>query len=710
MDYHQYIVFPAGLNAHITANKNNEATKVKKAPLRDADVVVYSLDVAIDSEQLRSVNALLSYVKNFALKDTLMLSRPAIAIRDAKAGSSASRRSLVRAWWQRATKAVHIICKIPNRELCAEDLQHRAGLRERYIVAVNRAKDLAQGEASEAQSEVYTRAMDEVTEMQMMLKLKDILDWRMQARDRRAVDASPTSEVNTTEIMEASPKERSTKERPRPQTLQVKVTFHGFQVFFLVAQDGFWYTKCKPGTLVDEERPEDLEPRSLSRKRMRTRQPVVSTSIKNITLEVIQKGHPGYRIAQWLEVSVGKLEVVNLNAGKKQPSRNIMSMQPIRKHKGLPMCFFLGLNTFQLLDNSFIISDTPLSAVLEPWEGLLGHTKDQFSPATPVMLQSLGFLKDQVHDMGRLMIFVFARIGQVTAIDWAPFRRRMIFFMKRGLNDMDLVTDLVRRPSQDALMKELLERLQRKVELAVGKSNMLGNFEVEMDGIQGRTVDHYNNRLVLCKQAQLSPLMLKVRRSGQPQAIEIQIYHLHTDALSAPSLSMIADGGVNLLPWKTSMMLLPQDDFHCTAGSDKKTPRREPSPSPRKVSENKRKGSSALRNRLGSTSTGVMATSTPLEAAFFLKWCRNGRAKRRYVEFDDGLKAIVWKDHAAAKNAGVFPLSNIQDICVGIVTPVTRQAAETPPVLCCRPKVGNAWIPIFSFPSSQKTAPWTCRP
>ena len=177
------------------------------------------------------------------------------------------------------------------------------------------------------------------------------------------------------------------------------------------------------------------------------------------------------------------------------------------------------------------------------------------------------------------------------------------------------------------------------------------------------------------------------------QAIEIQIYHLHTDALSAPSLSMIADGGVNLLPWKTSMMLLPQDDFHCTAGSDKKTPRREPSPSPRKVSENKRKGSSALRNRLGSTSTGVMATSTPLEAAFFLKWCRNGRAKRRYVEFDDGLKAIVWKDHAAAKNAGVFPLSNIQDICVGIVTPVTRQAAETPPVLCCRPKSGQRLDP-----------------
>ena len=181
------------------------------------------------------------------------------------------------------------------------------------------------------------------------------------------------------------------------------------------------------------------------------------------------------------------------------------------------------------------------------------------------------------------------------------------------------------------------------------------------------------------------------------QAIEIQIYHLHTDALSAPSLSMIADGGVNLLPWKTSMMLLPQDDFHCTAGSDKKTARKETSsPSPQR----KGRGSN-VRNRPGeavtvTSSAEVMATvataSTPLEAAFFLKWCRNGRAKRRYVEFDDGLKAIVWKDHAAAKNAGVFPLSNIQDICVGIVTPVTRQA-ETPPVLCCRPKSGQRLDP-----------------
>ena len=237
LDYHQYIVFPAGLNAHITANKNNEATKVQKAPLRDADVVVYSLDVAIDSEQLRSVNALLSYVKNFALKDTLMLSRPAEAIRDAK--DSSSRRSLIRAWWQHASKAIQIICKIPKRELCAEDLQHRAALRERYILAVNRAKDLQNSppEGNRPNNpEEYALAMEEVMNMQMMLKLKDILDWRMQARDRRAVEGSGAAEGNEVAESKGSKESRS-KERPRPQTLQVKVTFQGFQVFFLVAQD-----------------------------------------------------------------------------------------------------------------------------------------------------------------------------------------------------------------------------------------------------------------------------------------------------------------------------------------------------------------------------------------------------------------------------------------------------------------------------------------
>ena len=715
LDYHQYIIFPAGLNAHITANKSSEATKIQKAPLRDADVVVYSLDVAIDSEQLRSVNSLLSYVKNFALKDTLILSRPSQTI---SAVRGSARRDLVRAWWQHAKRAVQIICKIPKREISPAELQNRGTVRENYISAVNHAEELdVLVRAGQEDARKHALAMEKVADMQMTLRLKEILDWRMQARDRSLArdsigSPSPTESVKNVEDSSENKSSRL-KDRPLPQTLQVKVTFLGFQVFFLVSQDGFWYTKCKPGTLVDEERPEDIEPER-KRKRMHTRQPVVSASIKNIVLEVIQKGHKNIRVARWIEVSVGRLEVVNLNAGVQQPSRNIVNIQPIQKHKGLPICLFLGLNTFELTDPSFVNGDTPLAAVLEPWEGLLGHTKDKFSSVTPVMLQNLGFLKEQINDLGKLMTFVFARVGEVKAIDWAPFRRRMLFFTKRGLHDMDLVTDLARRPSQEALMKELLVNLQRKVELAVGKSNMLGSFEVEFDGIQARTVDHYNKGMVLCKLAQLSPLMFKMRRSGQPQALQVQIHHLHPDVLSAPSLTMLMNGGVNMLPWKTSMMLLPQDNFHCTAGSDGKLGKdRKGREKQEKEAKENRKGlrggalvpktqSSQIMSR--SEAPGVQAEFQgldsslqglerlkPMEGTFFLKWGRNGRAKRRFVEYDERLKALVWKDNAAAKPRGVFPLGNIQDVVTGMQTPITQQADL--PSSCCYPKGGYRFNP-----------------
>ena len=147
------------------------------------------------------------------------------------------------------------------------------------------------------------------------------------------------------------------------------------------------------------------------------------------------------------------------------------------------------------------------------------------------------------------------------------------------------------------------------------------------------------------------------------------------------------------------MLLLPQDDFHCTAGKDKKQNESRSKDSPSRKGPDKTpkmRGAPQSQTKRGSanpeasmTSAGFLEAESlePLEAAFFLKWCRNGRAKRRYVEFDDSLRAIVWKDHAAAKPAGIFPLSNIQDICVGIVTPVARQA-EAPPGVCCRPKSG----------------------
>eukprot|EP00438_Fugacium_kawagutii_P003761 Skav207385 [mRNA] locus=scaffold2421:782:4917:+ [translate_table: standard] len=208
---------------------------------------------------------------------------------------------------------------------------------------------------------------------------------------------------------------------------------------------------------------------------------------------------------------------------------------------------------------------------------------------------------------------------------------------------------------------------------------------------------------------------------GTESALEVQIYHLHSDAFTAPSLSMIADGGVNLLPWKTSVLLLPQDDFHCTAGKDKPI-RKETSPTkaakvgsekdPRRIRGTARRAGS----REDASPSGAFASGSfeyvqlkesaerPLEAAFFLKWCRNGRAKKRYVEFDDQMKAIIWKDHAAAKPAGVFPLSNIQDICVGMCTPVAHKA-EAPTQICCSRGSGQRLDPnlLISIVADDRT-------
>lgn len=742
LDFHQYIVFPAGLSAHVTANKTNQATKIQKAPLRDADVRVYTLDVAVDSEQLRSVNALVSHVKNFMLKDTIMLSRPSQSIGECR--DKARRPALVRAWWQHALRALQLVCKIPKRELCAEDLQKRKALREKYISAVIEAQG-ALAQLKTGSVDAAGRAlMDSLEDFQMKLKLKDILEWRLLARDRIAVaensaaEAPVTPQVAAVEVDEATSKSsKGVKEpRPLPNTLQVKVTFQAFQVYFLVAQGGFWYTKCKPGTLVDEERPEEANEEILRVVAPRVRQPVLCAAIKNAILEVINKGHSAFRIARWIEVSIGQVSVVNLNAGKNQPSRHIVSIKTLQKNSGNPMCIFLGVTTFELFDKTVSPGDTPISSVLEPWEGLLGHLKDTTAPTTPAMLQHLGFLKDQVDDLGKLMTFAYLRIGEVKAMDWAPFRRRLQFFLKRGRNGLDVV-DLERRPSEEALLKELLVKLQQKVELAVGKSNMLGMFEVEFDGISGRTVDHYNRGMVLCKQAQLNPLLLRVRRSGQPQALQVQVHNLNPmEAFTSPSLSMLSgNGGVNLLPWKSSILLLPQVDFYCTAGNDRKStakdkkkgrgknaatpaaaqagkrPRRGGSPPGSKTTAGPAVGPVSSEEFLrleGSVQTGDMLP-LPLDGAYFYKWCRSGRAKYRYVSWDEASKSIVWKDkEKSSSSAGVLPVWKIQDICVGKRTPVALQAEKPNRAMCSclRPGRGSPKLTpelLFSVVAEDRT-------
>lgn len=62
--------------------------------------------------------------------------------------------------------------------------------------------------------------------------------------------------------------------------------------------------------------------------------------------------------------------------------------------------------------------------------------------------------------------------------------------------------------------------------------------------------------------------------------------------------------------------------------------------------------------------------------AWFQKWGRNGAAKKRWVLYDEGLEAIVWRNKQTDKEPlGVLPIAKVQDIVVGVRTPVLEKVA-----------------------------------
>lgn len=72
------------------------------------------------------------------------------------------------------------------------------------------------------------------------------------------------------------------------------------------------------------------------------------------------------------------------------------------------------------------------------------------------------------------------------------------------------------------------------------------------------------------------------------------------------------------------------------------------------------------------------ATQAVVTGASFLKWGRNGKAKPRFVFFDESLDAIVWKCSEKDKlPIGAIPLGKVQDICAGVQTPVLHKVRGT---------------------------------
>lgn len=741
LDYHQYILFPVSLNAHVTVNRPSDAMKLQKAPLKDADVIFDPVEVALDSEQMRSMNELLAYQKTFKRKDDLFRTRPresiskylqAMASPTGKSSSSSSpspaelerrQKQVVRSWWHHAFQGVRIMCTIPKSHLDQEELKQKAKLREEYISLCLEDMEAAAREKEEGDAVAISRQTTQtrLNEMQMLLPLSDILNWRNLARERRFEKLQHLIEEEEG-LEEEDPGEKAAREAAEkaaaamPNTLQVRMHFSACQGFFLVVADRHWADLTASeslGKLREVKRQDDLkQPPSPQQQQpvksapvagaakakaglgkskvgngqIQTRQLVIKAQALDIRMEAVQRGRNRHRIARLAELGIGSISVTNCNAKRSTPAtrsaRQILSILPFEHRQGVPLCVYVGVTTMEVFEKSFEAGDLPVSAVLEPSEGVSAHLHDFGKEERPELLEKLGFLKDFKDEVGRQMIFAFGRVGQVRALDYTPFRRRLEYFMKRGKGESAI--DLVRRPSPLALDHELLVKLQRKVEKLTGKSNSLGFFEGVTDGVRGRLVDHYNSQHVLCKEVSLAPMRCKALRNGCPQTFHCQFHQMIPKEDRTAGVQPLGEG-FGLLPWKAAMLLLPKADFAMGIDVEEKI-QEEAS----KVTQPGKPKAVKERSVQPMDPATIVLTGTS-----FLKWGRNGKAKKRFIMFDESNNAIVWKDSESNKNIiGVIPLSKIQDVCEGIQTPVLKKVEN---------KLGQNKSRIWSIIATDRT-------
>jgi len=705
LDFHQYVLFPASLRAHVLANRKCAATVQQKAPLKDAYIHFYPLEVSVDSAQVQSVNALLSHAKAFFSKDKLFRSRPRdpihkyidrrAQVRESPSASSSCppnaasldvnlrRHEAVCAWWQHAVRGVCMVCEMPNAHLDPQELKRKAKFREEYIRLA--MEDFAFTEADKVQAAAGSVApsndaagmetrnvgakasvRSRLQELQMLVSVQEALDWRILARDRKREQIGKIEE-DAYEEQGRQDAELQPVERTPPNTMQVQVHFRAFQAYFLLVADQNWKTAMsKPGR-PSRGTAQQL-PSQKSNSRALTRQLVIKAQVLNVNAEMVQKGRPERRMARWFQVGIGNVSVTNCSALRTQHSvRQILSVAPFKHRTGVTLCIFIGFTMYKVADRKFEDGDVPLSAMLEPSAGIAAHLNVLSAQDHLNLLTKLGFLREYTDEVGRLMTFGYVRSGQVRLLDYTPFRRRLMYFLKRGRSHPSL--NLVKRPSPMAIDRALLVQLQRKVEKITGKSDMMGFVEGVVDGVRGRLVDHYNSQHVLCKEVSLAPLRVKAIRNGCPQAFHMQFHQLAKSGQRPTHMLLppLAADGFGLLPWKVAMLLLPRSEFKMGLEVEM-TENQEPEGPTRELIKSQSRSSSTKGSFM------VVATNSDLralEGAYFLKWGRNGKAKLRFVSFDESLDAVVWKNLEDDKvPIGIIPLSKVQDVCIGVQTPV----------------------------------------
>eukprot|EP00811_Abedinium_folium_P032576 NODE_560_length_2929_cov_19.995717.p1 GENE.NODE_560_length_2929_cov_19.995717~~NODE_560_length_2929_cov_19.995717.p1 ORF type:complete len:935 (-),score=198.31 NODE_560_length_2929_cov_19.995717:125-2638(-) len=680
LDFHRYVLFPFGLHAHVTVNRDGVATRGQKAPCKDADIIFERLEVAIDSEQLRSINAVLAFTQEFMRLDELFRTRPRERISEFLGHSNIKqspqrRAKVVKAWWRHALSSVRIVCGLrvvglDVRVLKSKVEQHR---QHRYLCDSYFAmKD------SEVPDHVSKRVEVEkqLRELEMQLPYTEIFALRQFVKDQRDVETDdnetqsnlPGGSGSNTTALPSTVEEGGSMgvSRPLPDTFQVQVLFESVTAYFLVATTRSWRTLMTGQFHLIDSVPDFHCMRSM-------RELVILANMNGILVEAVQRGREGHLLARWAEIGIGQINISNYSVSRAcTAAREIMNIQPFQTGTATPFCLYIALTTYQKFDATTEPGDVTVGSVLEPIEGVAAHIRPVPEDEEISRQERLHSLRkvykyadqaeckdDRDNLLDRLLLCAFVQVGQVNAQHYAPFWRRLAHFADRG----KAKDSVLKHSSREAANRDMLVDLHRAVEHATGKSNAMGIIEGITHGVRGRLVEYYNQQHVLCRDCSLLPLRFKLMRNGNPQMLHLQFYQMLrplSEASTCQPLTMSSDP-FGMLPWKLGMVLLPRADYMLNGDFGLTEP------------ELVAISSAHQYTSVSSTTQILNASPDVLSGQVLLKWNRHGRWQKRFVEFDSTHQAIVWRDNEHAHIAGLLPISSVNDITAGICTPVLEK-------------------------------------
>jgi len=298
--------------------------------------------------------------------------------------------------------------------------------------------------------------------------------------------------------------------------------------------------------------------------------------------------------------------------------------------------------------------------------------------------------------------FVYIRTGRISALDYTPYRERLLDLLAVGRSksgrhtardffDEGLITKLM------ALDKELLVRIQRFLESysrkvdavhrGPGKMLMSTMVEGEIDGALLRQVNYYNRLNVLCKELILPPTRWQTLQSACPNIIHVRVQGKGRDVAHGHRKPAPESKVQGLMAWKLTLQVLAREDFYMGLEVDildcfNKRPLIPitailPGSGSVGAISSPRMSYSYGQSLQPTSESRAVLEPVCCQLASFYKFGRSGDAKHRYFRLDPMYNVLIWfKAEGDSNVAGCLPLEKVQDICIGVQTRIMKKAAS----------------------------------